>query len=37
LPLPVPQAVWRERAAKLNIELLADVVSSNTKVAACGG
>jgi len=34
MPLPVPQAVWRERAAKVNIELLADVVDSMTNVDA---
>jgi hypothetical protein len=34
MPAPVAQAVWRERAAKVNIELLADVIDSNTKVSA---
>jgi predicted nucleic acid-binding Zn-ribbon protein len=34
MPAPVPQGVWDERAAKVNIELLADVIDSNTKVAA---
>jgi len=34
MPLPVAQEVWRERSAKVNIELLADVIDSNTKLAA---